>query len=325
MKILQSKYPKGSFPRQQSEGRYIDGYLYDNIKVLAKNIVNDMTWLAVLSSSTLEVGTGKSTIAQQIGEAYTDLVNEYHGTNIDFNINNICWRPKQLIERAFKVPRYSCIILDEWEDATYWSELGVTLRRFFRKCRQLNLFIILIIPNYFQLPQNYAVSRSVFFMDIHFQGEFERGYFKFYNFDRKKDLYIRGKKEQNYGIVMPNFQGRFTDGYAVNEQEYRDAKLKDLMESEKEEDKHKVSEKEVKAKMFKQLYDRLKIQKVLSQKDLSEAFGVTPRTAQVWMKDLRENENLEVSESDSANTYYSNLSTKDPILEEEMTVSTAEN
>jgi len=232
MKVLLDKYPKGSLPHQQTAGRYIDETLYENIKLLAKNIVKDMTYLGICSSSTLEVGSGKSTLMTQIGEIYTELVNQYHGTNLTFDMNNVVFRPKDLIERSFTLPKYSFVLLDEWEDTHYWSELGMTLRQFFRKCRQLNLFMIVIIPNFFQMGINYAVSRSLFFIDVKFEGEFDRGYFRFYNYDSKHNLYIHGKRDQNYHCVAPQFQGRFTNGYGVNEQEYKSAKYKDMVESE---------------------------------------------------------------------------------------------
>jgi hypothetical protein len=232
MKVLEWKYPVGSNPKQQTAGRFVDPALYENLKIAAKNITKDLTYLGICSSSTLEVGSGKSTFMTQIGEIYTDLVNEYHGTKLTFDMNNVVFRPKELIERAFKLPRYSFLLLDEWEDAHYWSELGVTLRQFFRKCRQLNLFIVIIIPNFFQLGINYAVSRSLFFIDVRFEGEFERGYYRFYNYNSKKNLYLYGKKNQDYNVTKPDIQGRFTGGYGVNEAEYRDAKYKDMIDSE---------------------------------------------------------------------------------------------
>ncbi len=151
MKILEAKYPKGTFKNQKTDGRYMDGYLYENLQPIARSVTDDMTFMGIIYSSTLENGTGKSVLAQQIGEAYTDMVNKMNGLEIPFNMNNVVFTPKDLIERAYKLPKYSCIILDEWEDTHYWSELGVTLRQFFRKCRQLNLFMICIIPNYFQM------------------------------------------------------------------------------------------------------------------------------------------------------------------------------
>jgi len=138
MKILKEKYPLGSYKGQKSDGKYIDEYLYKNLCLLADKIVNDMTFLAIGFSSTLEVGTGKSVFFTQMGEAWTEIMNNKYKLNLKFDMNNIVFRPRDLIDRAFKLPKYSFLLLDEWEDAHYWSELGLTLRQFFRKCRQLN-------------------------------------------------------------------------------------------------------------------------------------------------------------------------------------------
>jgi len=240
MKILQERFPKGTLPGQITDGRYIDEAYYENLKVLAEVITKDMTFMAIVSSSTLEVGTGKSVFVQQSGEAWIHLVNTIHGLNLpNLNMTNIVFKPKDIIKRAFEVPRYSVLIVDEWEDAHYWSELGITLRQFFRKCRKLNLFMICIIPDWFQLPKGYAISRSVFAIDVKFEGEFERGYFSFYNFERKKDLYINGKKMYNYKASAPNFSGRFTDGYAVGREEYLTRKQEDLEKADSEKTKVK--------------------------------------------------------------------------------------
>lgn len=293
MKILEKKYPIGTIPGQRTAGRYIDGTLYDNLKEPARAIIQDHSFLGVCFSSTLENGTGKSVFMQQIGEAWTGLMNELHGTNLEFNMNNIVFKPKDLIKRAFEVPRYSCIILDEWDDLNYWSELGMSLRSFFRKCRQLNLFILVIIPNFFQLPMNYAISRSLFAIDVKFENGFDRGYFSFYNFLTKKNLYIRGKKFQDYSVVQPNFKGRFLNGYAVDEKEYRAAKLRDMIDSDKE--LQQPTEQEIKVKLFKQLYVNLKV----SVKTLSAAFGISSRTGTRWLSAEKEaNEGGGVSDRD---------------------------
>ena len=283
MKILEAKYPKGTFKNQKTDGRYMDGYLHSNIEVIANSVTDDMTFLGILYSSTLENGTGKSVLAQQIGEAYTDMVNKKNGLDIKFNMNNVVFTPKDLIERAYKLPKYSCIILDEWEDAHYWSELGVTLRQFFRKCRQLNLFMICIIPNYFQMPMNYAISRSLFAIDVVFNSTdnkaFDRGYFSFYNFGAKKNLYIKGKKTQDYKSVSPNFKGRFLDGYAVPEKVYRQAKYYDMIKQEKL--SKRPNAKQVKIDLFKKLNQALP---EITVKRLAEGFGVSSRTGFRWLE-----------------------------------------
>lgn len=322
MKILEAKYPIGSLPYQKSPGRYIDDKLYSNLQILARKITDNQNWVGVISSSTLENGTGKSVLASQIMEAYFDLVNQYHGTKIDISMQNVVFKPQELIERAFKVPRYSGIILDEWEDAHYWSELGITLRQFFRKCRQLNLFIILIIPNFFQLPINYAISRSVFFIDVRFEGEFERGHFRFYSFDKKKDLYVKGKKTMDYGVVNYDFRGTFGDGYAYNKEEYDKAKLRDMIDDH--EQKKVKTEKQILRKIYYDVYTKLRRQEVTIER-LATAFGINEKTGREWIKLVESGKNfeeeVEIGKVDNNNTIWlesnDEFCEKDEVIEED--------
>lgn len=280
MKVLLDKYPLGSLKGQRKAGRYVDGFLYENLKIIAEKIVDDMTFMGVCFSSTLEVGTGKSVFCTQLGEIWSELMHDIHGIDVPFTMHNLVFRPRDLMTRAFEVPKYSFVLVDEWEDAHYWSELGTTLRQFFRKCRQLNLFIMIIIPNFFQLPMPYAISRSFFAVDVKFMNKLERGYFDFYTFANKKDLYIKGKKTMNYGVTKPAFSGRFTDGYGVDEKEYRESKLRDMIEFDKEE---RISPKELvkqtKVEHFKLLYPQFP---QLTMKQWSEVFKVSERTLYDW-------------------------------------------
>ena len=287
MKILEEKYPLGSFPNQKSPGRYIDAFLYENLKLLATKIKDDMTFLMICFSSTLEVGTGKSVFMTQLGEAWSEIIRKEQGIDLNFSTQNIVWRPRDLIERAFQVPKYSFILLDEWEDAHYWSELGMTLRQFFRKCRQLNLFIGMVIPNYFQLPMNYALGRSIFAIDVKFTGDFERGNYDFYDFEKKRELYIKGKKTHNYHVVKPSFSGVFNDGYGVDREEYLKAKREDLEKWDKDEGKDMKPEQLI-------FYTKIRTLRVLYERDfitsrmIAELYGCTQRTAQEWMQKAKE-------------------------------------
>jgi DNA-binding transcriptional regulator YiaG len=282
MKYCIDKYPLGSLPNQKTAGRYMDGYLHENIKILAKKIVDDMTFLGVIFSSTLEVGTGKSTFAQQIAEAYVEEVNKQHNLNLELTTENIVFRPKDLIEKSFKLPKYAPIILDEWEDMHYFSELGIALRTYLRKCRQLNQFIIIIIPNFFQLQTGYAINRSAFAIDVKFMNEFERGFFSFYNFKRKKQLYLKGKKYYDYAVVQPNFSGRFLNGYAVDEKVYRKAKYDDMLKEE-EASKKKTISKESKLEITQQLFRQLrKNMPKITMNEWAIGFSVSDRTLRNW-------------------------------------------
>lgn len=284
MKVLEKKYPKGTFKGQKTDGRYVDRMLFDNLKLLATKITNDMTFLGICFSSTLEVGTGKSVLCTQIGEIWPELMKEIHNKDVPFDMKHVVFRPEDLIERAFKVPQYSCILLDEWEDAHYWSKLGMTLRKFFRKCRQLNLFILAIIPNFFELPRGYAISRSIFAIDVKFDDNLDRGNYDFYGFKAKKKLYMRGKKEHDYDVQAPDFQGEFFDGYGVPEKEYRRLKRID-MEKYDEEDKKPLQEVDFKAKFVKQILDNSSV----SQAELARWLGISQPMIVYLLKKIENN------------------------------------
>jgi len=322
MKILKERFPKGTIPGQRTDGRYIDGKLWENISFLAKKVVKDMTWLTFISSSTLEVGTGKSVFAQQLCEAYLEAVRQHHNIDNKLEMKNIVFTPEDLIERSFKVPKFSCIILDEWEDTHYWSKLGMTLRKFFRRCRQLNLLMVCIIPNYFELPMGYAISRSIAMIDVKFDDELNRGNYSFYGYAKKKDLYLQGKKTQNYNVVKPDFNGRFVDGYVVDEKQYRRTKYLDLAKKEKKE-KNEKSPNQIEKEIFRKVWENInkeeKLKKLkISIPILSSIFGRDRTTGYKWLDDDEENGEIDSRELESIiNTYDSNRDNSEVELEPE--------
>jgi hypothetical protein len=319
MKALIEKYPKGSFKYQKTDGRYIDSFLYQNLTMMAKKIVEDMTFLAVCFSSTLEVGTGKSVFCTQVGEIWSEIMEKVHGIKVPFDMNNVVFRPEELIERSFKVPKYSFLLLDEWEDSHYWGKLGMTLRKFFRKCRQLNLFIMIIIPNYFQLPLGYAISRSVFAVDVKFDENFNRGNYDFYNFKAKKELFMKGKKFHNYNVVGATFSGSFFDGYGVDEKQYRYVKRQDMLKYDDEDKKTQINPTDITAECFVKTYKNSKE----SVKTVASWFGVSERTGFEYLKRKKEGVAVPVTtEPEGMITYNKIHSKSENVLEGEQSTST---
>ena len=91
---------------------------------------------------------------------------------------------------------------------------------------------MIIIPNFFQLPINFALGRSIFAIDVKFGENFDRGYFDFYSFRRKRKLFIKGRKEHNYHVIKESFKGHFLDGYGIPTKEYKSAKLREMIKAE---------------------------------------------------------------------------------------------
>lgn len=292
MKFAEDIFPKGSFPKQQTDGAYLDGTLATNLDVYAKTIVKDMHFLLLISGND-SVGNGKSTLASHVGSYLTWKINQLHKTNNNFTSKNMVFNSKQLEDTSFKTPKYSVLVLDEGDDLTtnWMKETSQNLKRYFRKCRQLNQILILILPAFFELPKFYALSRSHALLNVKFLGNFDRGFFDFYGPKSKKLLYLKGKKEWNYSASKKDFDGRFFSSYTFfpdlegETKKYKNRKYYDMLEDGGV--KKPLTETQLKAKLFSQVYDNLKD---ISQKRLAEAFGVSERTGSRYITDTKPQE-----------------------------------
>ena len=258
-----------------------------------------MQFLGLFCSSTFGVRTGKSTLAQQLCYYYTQRINELHGLNLTFTQKNIVFRTDKLIKRAYSLPKYSALILDEGDDLTEHaaSEKTREIRRFLRKSGQLNLFIIMILPDFFEMPKAIAMHRSNFLIDVKFEDEFDRGYFEYYNFTDKKKLYVRGKKFNDYDAHTATLtNGRFVNKYCVNEKTYRRMKYQDMVEqNEKEEERISRSVRRIiMIETFGKVYSYLQEKFGLQQKQVGSAFGVTPKTANIYYQEWLKNEKKKI-------------------------------
>lgn len=197
----------------------MDGYLklaYDKAK---KVILND--WDFVFLIDGME-GGGKSVLAQQ-GASYCDPT---------FCAERIAFTPEEFRDSVLSAKKYQAVIYDEaytgLSSRGTMSDINKVLVQMLAEIRQKNLFVFIVMPTFFDLDKYVALWRSRALLHVYTDKGFGRGYFTFYNKERKKNLYINGKKFYSYGKPSPNFRGRFTNAYTVNEEEYRAKKLKAL-------------------------------------------------------------------------------------------------
>lgn len=293
MKFAEEIFPKGSFIKQQTDGAYIHGMLGPNLDIFAKKIIEDMHFCLLVSGHDA-VGNGKTTIATQMASYLTYQINKQHNINNTFTVDNIVFKTDDLIKKSFELPKHSIILLDEGDDLTThgMKELAVKLKRYFRKCRQLNQILILILPSFFELPKFYALSRTHALIDVMFFGEFERGRFNFYGMKKKKELYIKGKQFWDYDVVKPDFFGDFFSSYCFfpnlkeNIEAYKQKKYQDMLDDSKEQKKllslNEVRQ-QVKIEMFNQFYPYSRGK--FTQEELAAAFDVSRRTIISWVND----------------------------------------
>lgn len=215
---------------------YIDEYLSRNLMLFVNKIKKDMDFVIVVAG-TGQVRVGKSVLAQQIGAFLTNEVSKQLKIPYSFNCaDNFAFTGRELIEKAKKLgakQAYGGVIIydeagGELQSMKRWTPETRALIDFFRECGQLNLFVVLVLPDFFDLPKGIAVARTRALINVKFDDNLDRGLFSCYNWYQKKLLYLKGKKLLDYSSAKPNFHGRFTNKYTVDEQEYRKYKQESL-------------------------------------------------------------------------------------------------
>ena len=197
---------------------YMDGYLQSNLDIIKEVVKKDWDMVIVVDGTE---GVGKSVLAQQMAK-YCDPT---------FNINRICFSPESFEKTVVEADKYTSVVFDEafrgLSSRETMTSINRMLVKMFAEIRQKNLFVFVVMPTYFDLDKYVALWRSRALIHV-YDDKFKRGFFMFFNKEKKKDLYVLGKKYYSYSKVKSNFRGRFYNHYTVNEIEYRDLKNKAL-------------------------------------------------------------------------------------------------
>lgn len=178
----------------------------------------DMLWII---SSNGKPGPGKSTLASQFG-----IYNDAH-----FSLSQCVFSGRHLVKEGVtqKNKQFS-IVYDEAKEGLnkkrQMTEYYHNIETFFDECRQFNPFLILCVPNLFDLPRSIVVSRSSAVVNVVYSVDEARmtrirGEYHFYGEEAKKKLYLRGVKEENYNAAGYDFGGSFTDWMPFNKEAYR--------------------------------------------------------------------------------------------------------
>lgn len=185
-------------------GRYITGVLDD-----LKDFVNN-NW----------DGIGLITGYEGDGKTHFGLNCAYY-LDPELTIDNVAFNAAQFEEIIDRAKPGTCVVWDEADEivASNWASIMVqTLKRKFKRIRSHGLFIILITPTMFDLGKYFVIHRTRFLFDVYADpkrdsdGVFQpnRGRVRFFNREKKRELYIKGVKEWNMKAAMPNFIDSFT-------------------------------------------------------------------------------------------------------------------
>ena len=165
---------------------------------------------------------------KETGRFVNPHVSKKPNNPLNYSIKNLAFSPEDLMRLGRTLKKNSVIIYDEGRtglDAkTTMSALNRMLEDFFQECGQYNHVILIVLPDFFKLHADYAVSRSYFLVDVFLDDSFNRGYFNFYNEVQKDFLYNHGKKRlgilSKYNASYPSFSGKFSNWFPFDRDKY---------------------------------------------------------------------------------------------------------
>lgn len=228
---------------ETDEEFYMDGYLQSNLDI-AKNVIKkDWDFLFVVDGGE---GAGKSIIAMCMAK-YCDP---------SLTLDRVVFTPHSFRKAIIEAKQYQVVVFDEaytgLSSRATMSMINRILIKMLAEIRQKNLFVFIVMPCIFDLDKYVALWRSRALIHVYTGENFQRGYFAFYNTERKKDLYIHGKRFYSYSKPKPNFIGRFTNHYPVDEKEYREKKKNSLIAREKAQEEAELR-REIEENMFERV------------------------------------------------------------------------
>jgi hypothetical protein len=237
-------------------GYYMQGYLKVNLDGVPGFLKKEWDVVGIVTGHG-KTGTGKSTMALQIAYYLAWLMaggkmidEEYEkgkfrplktippNKPVRFSMENIVFTPEELMKKAEtlfnKYGPNQVIVYDEGKSGldseNAMKSINKAMTEFFQRCRVYHHIILIVLPNFFKLHEDYAVARSLFLVDVYSDNAFNRGYFSFYNEYQKEKLFYFGKKligvRARYSAAHHSFWGRFTKWIPVDKVEYDKAKMK---------------------------------------------------------------------------------------------------
>ena len=209
--------------------------------------------------------SGKSTLGMQLGK--------YIDPSLD--LDRVCFTPDEFRKAIINAKQYQVIIFDEayrgLSAKGALTEVNKLLVSLMMEMGQKNLCVIIILPTFYLLEKYVAIWRARGLFHVFRSNKGQKGYFVFFNKKKKKQLYLKGKKDYSYKYVKSYFKGRFYGKYIVDESKYREKKAESL----------KTGYKTTRQEKYKEQRDRLiyilhkeKISKDISLIKLTELLNI---------------------------------------------------
>jgi hypothetical protein len=288
--------------------------LGSNLEIL-KNAVMKQDFDAAILVDGSE-GSGKSVIGMQI--AYM-LDKDHH---LDLK-TQICFYPEQFMTAVKTLDRGKAIVWDEARRGLNRrrsiKNINLSITDMLAECRSRNLFLIIIMPSFYDMDMNVAVWRSRALVHVWYTWDkndkempLRRGFFRFYNEEGKKNLYTNKMTRQRYDypyLHNMSFDATFINWYVVDEQEYKRLKKEaqntlgkedNVVANLKDKETFKVAQGEVLYYLKEGDYCRMG-----AWKSLADNLGVDTSTLYDWINRYKSIRNIELEESEPKKVRFS--------------------
>jgi hypothetical protein len=198
---------------------YIDGVLKEQLDVVHKRVTEkDEDFFFAVDG---KEGAGKSVFAMQLAK-YVDP---------SFDMSRVCFTAKEFQDAILKAEKGEAVVFDEafrgLSSRGALTEVNKLLIGLMMECRQKNLFVFVVLPSFFLLDKYAALWRCRGLFHV-YRREGRRGFWVFFNDEKKKLLYLHGRKDYSYDHPKSHMRGRFLEQYVVDEDAYR-ARKKDAL------------------------------------------------------------------------------------------------
>lgn len=230
---------------------YIDDWFVKELDFMKKKVHQNWDMIGCVDGNF--TGSGKSLLAQQAAY-YLDQT---------FDFSRISWTYQDFANKIINAKPFTAFIYDEamagLNARRAMSKVNIEISTLLAEIRQKNLFIIIVLPCFYDLDKTVAVYLSKWLVHIK-SAKLIRGHYSFYSAQRKKVLYIQGKKLMNYQVVPPNFVATFSQPekknekqewtktqYVVDDKTYIEAKRHYLKRFDESDPEEKKKSSEVKA------------------------------------------------------------------------------
>jgi ABC-type dipeptide/oligopeptide/nickel transport system ATPase subunit len=260
---------------------YVDGKLKSSLDVAITRVKKkNWDYVAVIAGYS---GAGKSTLARTIAKYCCPWFDE----------NYIAFTGKEFIKMTNEAPEYSAVILDEsFQSLNTRNTMNPEFMKIINHLqiiRQKHLFILLCLPNFFELSKGIAIFRSSHLFVVYASDEGDRGKFLAFGRDRKRLLYIKGLKYMDYGCEKANFFGRFAQNKDIlDETKYEAKKFEHLMEQSNPKEFKRETKRE---KRNKVAIWKLNKEKGWSHAEIARLFGVDGSAISHFLMDYEDNPN----------------------------------